>query len=108
MFEGTVVLINITPVAQGPMQSVNEVRAIPGRGLEGDRYCDHSQPEPRRELTLVEAEAIEAFRSEFKLDFDLGGTRRNVVTRGVPLRSTRATRSTSRQFRPCAEFLIYR
>jgi hypothetical protein len=72
-------------VVGGPIQSVNEVRAVPGRGLEGDRYFDHPQPDPRKELTLVEAEAIEAFRSEFKIDFNLSGTRRNVITRGVPL-----------------------
>ncbi|HYX29780.1 MAG TPA: MOSC domain-containing protein [Pyrinomonadaceae bacterium] len=85
MFEGKVISINITPLAEGPMQSIDEVRAIPGRGLEGDRYFDHPDMLPKRELTLVEAEAIEAFRSEFKIDFGLGGTRRNVVTRGVPL-----------------------
>ena len=85
MFEGKVVSINITPVAEGPMHSVEEVRAIPGRGLEGDRYFDHPKSDPRQELTLVEAEAIEAFRAEFKIEFGLDGTRRNVVTRGVPL-----------------------
>ena len=85
MFEGTVISINITPVAEAPMESIEEVRAIPGRGLEGDRYFDHAEKLPKRELTLVEAEAIEAFRSEFKIDFGLDGTRRNVVTRGVPL-----------------------
>ncbi|HJZ81520.1 MAG TPA: MOSC domain-containing protein [Pyrinomonadaceae bacterium] len=84
MFEGTVVSINITAVAEGPMQSVNEVRAVPGSGLEGDRYFK-PQSEPSRELTLVEAEAIEAFRADFKIDFSLDATRRNVVTRGVPL-----------------------
>jgi MOSC domain-containing protein YiiM len=85
MFEGEVISINITPVAESPMESVNEVRAVPGRGLEGDRYFDHPKREPKRELTLVEAEAIEAFRAEFKIDFGLEGTRRNVITRGVPL-----------------------
>ena len=85
MFEGTVISINITPKAEGPMQAVDEIRAIPGRGLEGDRYFDHEELRPDRELTLVEAEAIEALRSEFQIDFDLSGTRRNVVTRGVPL-----------------------
>jgi MOSC domain-containing protein YiiM len=85
MFEGTVVSINITPIVEGPMQTVDEVRAVPGRGLEGDRYFDHPQMEPKRELTLVEAEAVEAFRSEFKIDFGLEGTRRNLITRGVPL-----------------------
>jgi MOSC domain-containing protein YiiM len=85
MFEGKVISINITPVAEAPMESVDEVRAVPGRGLEGDRYFDHADKLPKRELTLVEAEAIEAFRSEFKIDFGLAGTRRNLITRGVPL-----------------------
>ena len=89
MFEGTVISINLAPEAEAPMQSVNEVRAVPGQGLEGDRYFDHkgtfSKPQPDRELTLIEAEAIEALRSEFQVDFGLGASRRNIVTHGVPL-----------------------
>ena len=87
MFEGTVISINITPVAEAPMHSVDEVRAIPGRGLEGDRYFDNKgrAPEVKRELTLIEAEAIEAFKNELNVDYGLGDSRRNVVTRGVPL-----------------------
>ena len=85
MFEGKVIAITITPIAEKPMQSVDEVRAVPGRGLEGDRYFDHPKMEPKRELTLVEAEAIEAFRAECQIDFRLDGTRRNLITRGVPL-----------------------
>jgi len=89
MFEGTVISINIAAKAEGPMQSVNEVRAVPGRGLEGDRYFfrqgTYYKPQPDRELTLIEAEAIEALRNEFKVEYDLSASRRNVVTRGVPL-----------------------
>src|SRR5256884_151101 len=89
MFEGTVISINIAPAAEAPMQSVDEVRAVPGQGLEGDRYFDHkgtfSKPQPDRELTLIEAEAIEALRSEFQVEYDLSASRRNLVTRGVPL-----------------------
>ncbi len=89
MFEGTVVSINIAGAAEAPMQQVDEVRAVPGRGLEGDRYFNHegsfSKPQPDRELTLIEAEAIEAFRDEFQVEYGLGSSRRNVVTRGVPL-----------------------
>ena len=87
MFEGTVVSINITPQAAAPMQSVDEVRAIPGRGLEGDRYFDNKgrAPDVKRELTLIEAEAIEALKRELNVDYGLGDSRRNVVTRGVPL-----------------------
>ena len=50
MFEGTVISINITPVAEAPMESVEAVRAIPGRGLEGDRYFDHPQIEARADF----------------------------------------------------------
>ena len=89
MFEGTVISINIAADASAPMQSVGEARAIPGRGLEGDRYFAHkgtfSKPEPDRELTLIEAEAIEAMKRELDVDYALADSRRNVVTRGVPL-----------------------
>jgi len=89
VFEGTVVSINIAPEAEAPMQSVSEARAVPGRGLEGDRYFDQkgtfSKPQPDRELTLIEAEAIEALKRELGVDYGLSDSRRNVVTRGVPL-----------------------
>lgn len=89
MFEGKVESINIAASKEAPMKSVNEARAVPGHGLEGDRYFliqdAYYKPQPDRELTLVEAESIESFRNEFQIDFDLSATRRNVVTRGVPL-----------------------
>ena len=89
MFEGTVISINLARSAEAPMESVDEVRAIPGKGLEGDRYFFKQgtfyKPQPDRELTLIEAEAIEALRNEFAVEYDLGASRRNVVTRGVPL-----------------------
>jgi len=87
MFEGKVVSINIAFEAEAAMQSVEEVRAIPGRGLEGDRYFDNKgrAPEARRELTLIEAEAIEAMKRELDVDYGLSDSRRNIVTRGVPL-----------------------
>lgn len=89
MFEGTVVSINVAPTAGAPMQSVTEARAIPGHGLEGDRYFAHQgtfvKQDPETELTLIEAEAIEAFRVESDVNYGLSDSRRNVVTRGVPL-----------------------
>ena len=89
MFEGTVISINVARSAEAPMESVEAVRAVPGQGLEGDRYFFKQgtfyKPQPDRELTLIEAEAIEAFGDEFRLEYDLSASRRNVVTRGVPL-----------------------
>lgn len=89
MFEGTVVSIHIAPTAEAAMQSVEEVRAIPGKGLEGDRYFNQtgtfSKPQPDRELTLIEIEAIEALKIELGVELVAGSARRNIITRGVPL-----------------------
>src|SRR5712691_10217807 len=89
MFQGSVVSIHIAPAAQEQMVAVNEVQAIPGKGLAGDRYCQQagtfSKPQPDRELTLIESEAIEAFTSEMGVDYAAATARRNLVTHGVPL-----------------------
>lgn len=89
MFEGKVISINIAPSAEAPMQSVEAARAVPGQGLEGDRYFFKEgtfyKPQPDRELTLIEAEAIEAMKRELDVDYGLSDSRRNIVTRDVPL-----------------------
>ncbi len=89
MFEGTIIAVNISPVAEAPMKSVEEARAVPGKGLEGDRYFFRQgsfyKPQPDRELTLIESEAIEAMKREFDVDYGVSDSRRNLVTRGVPL-----------------------
>ncbi|MBA2507043.1 MAG: hypothetical protein H0V29_14060 [Thermoleophilaceae bacterium] len=67
-------------------RAVESVLAIEGVGLEGDRYAEgagtfSATPGNGREVTLIEAEAIEG------LPFDLepAAARRNLVTRGVAL-----------------------
>ena len=39
MGNGTVESIYIAPAAEAPMRAVDRVQAIPGGGLEGDRYA---------------------------------------------------------------------
>jgi len=89
MNTGTVESIYIASAATAPTQPVNEAHAIPGSGLEGDRYAlglgTFSKPLPDRELTLIEAEAIEALKREYNFELPQGKARRNVVTRGVAL-----------------------
>jgi len=89
MFEGTAVSINIAPSADAPTVSIPEAHAVPGKGLQGDRYFFRQgtfyKSQPDRELTLIEVEAIEAMKHELNVDYGLGDSRRNVVTRGVPL-----------------------
>src|SRR5437763_4500672 len=89
-WHGEVVSIHIAPKAEDPMRSVQTVRAIAGKGLEGDRYFKASgtysdRPGPAREITLIESEAIEAMARDNELVISPGEARRHVITRGVPL-----------------------
>ena len=70
--------------------SAKEIYAVPGKGLEGDRYfrqagtfSDHSGP--AREVTLIELEALEVLQRDYGIKLDPGESRRNIVTRGVLL-----------------------
>src|SRR5207237_6925687 len=89
MWTGTVESIHIAAAARTRMQSLDQARAIPGVGLEGDRYALRQgtffKPLPDFELTLIEGEAVEALRRDYDVDLDSGEIRRNLVTRGVPL-----------------------
>jgi len=73
-----------------PMESRQEVTAVAGRGIEGDRYLRGTgywskSPGASRDITLIEIEAIEALKSEKDIELAPGASRRNLVTRGVPL-----------------------
>jgi len=89
MWNGTVESIHIASTAEGPPQSVPQARAVPGAGLEGDRYAlklgTFYKPAPDHELTLIEAEAMEALRRDYQVELAAGEARRNIVTRNVPL-----------------------
>ena len=89
MNTGTIDSIYIAPAATAPTLSVIEVLAIPGVGLEGDRYALRQgtffKPEPDFELTLIEAEAIEALKRDYNVELAPGEARRNLVTRGIAL-----------------------
>lgn len=86
---GVVELLAVARVAGAPMQLVPSVRALAGRGLEGDRYADgtgtfssRGARRPGFDLTLIAAEVVEELTAhDAALDF--AGTRRNVLTRGV-------------------------
>jgi len=87
---GKVASIHISPEAEGAMRFVRTVRAVPGRGLEGDRYFRavgtySDRPGTGREVTLIELEAIEAMARDNDVRIAPGDARRNVVTRGVAL-----------------------
>ena len=83
---GSVVAIFTAPKKHVAVESKQEVNAIAGQGLEGDRYFNSGGwDEPKREMTLVEIEAIEAANRDYDLGLTPEDMRRQIVTRGVAL-----------------------
>lgn len=76
--------IFISPARGADQISVAHAEVRAGLGLLGDRNFGKSV-HPGQNLTLVEAEEIEAFCQQHGRDLDLGMTRRNLITRGVRL-----------------------
>src|SRR5437867_8391791 len=90
MWEGSVVSIHIAERPVVRTVEIQEARAVPGRGLEGDRYFKKAgtfsgKDGPDRELTLIEIEALEALQRDYGVKIAPGDARRGIVTRGVPL-----------------------
>lgn len=70
----------------GALVEVEGVEARAGCGLVGDRYCDSANSkDPARQLTLVAAEALEAYQTASGNPLAFMDARRNLVTRGIDL-----------------------
>jgi MOSC domain-containing protein YiiM len=87
---GSVEAIFIASEAEAEPQPVEAVAAVAGRGLEGDRYfvgggTFFEERKAGQDLTLIEAEAVEGLAAETGIELGPGGSRRNVVTRGIRL-----------------------
>jgi MOSC domain-containing protein YiiM/sugar phosphate isomerase/epimerase len=87
---GAVRSIHLARVAGEGMTPVAEARAVPGKGLEGDRYFNRvgtysNKPGPDREVTLIEREVLEALERERGIRLAPNDCRRNIVTSGVRL-----------------------
>ena len=88
-----VIEILLTDSPSAEMESKESARAVPGRGLEGDRYflglgtfSPHPQ-KPAYEITLIQQEHIQDFQRTTGLPFTSLHARRNLVTVAVDLNS---------------------
>lgn len=81
--------IFIAPERRAPMISLDQAEFVAGRGIEGDRYF-HGKgsfsrwPGPRRELSLIAAEALDALQDQHGIVLSPGAHRRNLVILGLP------------------------
>ena len=90
MWQGRIVSLQITTHEGAPMIPIQEAHAVPGRGIEGDRYylgTGHfsKQGKESYEITLIETEALEGLRRDYSCEISPLNARRNIATVGVPL-----------------------
>jgi len=76
--------------ASAPMEELPTATLVAGVGVEGDRYATargtySHKPHEDRQVTLIEIEALEAVRRDYDIELLPRETRRNLLTRGVPL-----------------------
>ena len=92
MTEGKIIGIYIAEAATALPASVDKVRAVAHRGLEGDRYyqktgtySDREPKGPGREVTLIEQEALDYVEKTHGITLSSAESRRNILTSGVDL-----------------------
>src|SRR5215212_5088964 len=90
---GIVQGILFAPVGGAEMRSVQAATALEGCGLEGDRYCAGTGHWSRFgricEVTFIAAEGLDDIERETGVGVKNGEHRRNVVTRGISLKTLR-------------------
>jgi MOSC domain-containing protein YiiM len=89
---GTVEVIALARRATDDLHVVEHARALPDRGLEGDRYAAKAGTfTPAKDtargydLTLIEAEVLDSLTLADGSHLEYAAARRNVVTRGIDL-----------------------
>ena len=91
---GTVEGIFVASESEAEVRQQDEVEAVAGGGLRGDRYFidGDTKRTSGNDLTLIEQEAVEAIEREADIELAPGEHRRNIETRGVALNHLVGTR----------------
>ena len=95
--EGVVEEIYITARGSAPMVRVDEVKAVEGGGLDGDRYhlgTGYWTGYDQCPVTMIAVEDIEEIAATTGISVTNGEHRRNIITRGISLLDLAGTRFT--------------
>ena len=90
MKPGSVLSIQIAPNGTDKLRNIEQVNAIEGMGLEGDRYYNRTgtysdKHDESREATFIESESLDALAKDYNIELEGTESRRNISTRGVAL-----------------------
>ena len=87
---GKVVSLFIVDRRSEPMKKVEQLSALAGQGIEGDRYLlgtgtYSKKPQPGRQITLIKSEILESLKDKFNITIRPEESRRNVLTEGIEI-----------------------
>lgn len=86
--QGKVESIYVRPEPSRPVKKLDQVSAVPGKGLKGDYYSQETlrkKVDYDREITLIEAESLDLIETEYNISLEPGECRRNLVTSNISL-----------------------
>lgn len=86
--QGKIEAIYVTPTGGAEMQRVEQAEALAKKGLAGDRYCERTgywTGTDECQVTLIEAEDLEAIGRDQDVKVMNGEHRRNLVVRHLRL-----------------------
>jgi MOSC domain-containing protein YiiM len=89
---GQVIEVHVAAHKDAPAQAQTALELEAGHGIKGDRYFLPQQSldmdanvKRKEEVTLISADELDAFNSQFQLTIPYGEFRRNIVTRNIDL-----------------------
>lgn len=89
-WQGKLLHIHVAAKAETPMRPLDEAHLTAGIGIDGDRYATRLGTYSKkhhidRQVTLIEAETLDALLRDHGVGLSPLEHRRNLTTRGVPL-----------------------
>ena len=81
---GKIIQIGIAKLKHDPIDMVNLIQVVEGKGIKGDRKF-HENNLDDQQLTLIESENIDYYNKKYNSNFSYLDFRRNLITENIKL-----------------------
>ena len=81
---GKIIQIGIAKLKHSPIDSVELIEVVTGKGIKGDRKFQDNNAKDQQ-LTLIESENIDYYNKKYNSNFSYLDFRRNLITKNIKL-----------------------
>ena len=81
---GEIIQIGIAKLKHSPIDSVELIEVVTGKGIKGDRKFQDNNAKDQQ-LTLIESENIDYYNKKYNSNFSYLDFRRNLITKNIRL-----------------------